>query len=203
MALSRERIADELRKLLVAPGAVGVLRLMVARGILLPVLPEIESAGIDRMASLADREAAAGIAPHAIRRLAAVLPADRGINESVGARLKLSNAERKRLASAIEGTGSEGVRALGYRIGIDAANDRLLVSGNDTAPLAGWRPPSLPITGGMLVERGIQRGPEVARLLRAVETRWIAEGFADAARTEAIADELVGQALSEDSNRNA
>jgi hypothetical protein len=40
---------------------------------------------------------------------------------------------------------------------------------------------SNPMTGGALVERGISKGPEVARLLRQVETQWIAEGFPDTA----------------------
>lgn len=203
MALSRERIADELRKLLVARDAVAVVRRMIDRDILLPVLPEITPTGVDRMAALAEREAASGIAPHAIRRLASLLPADRAINDAVGARLRLSNAERKRLASAIEEIGSEGPHALGYRIGLDAATDRLLLSGEGVAPLAEWTPPTLPITGGALVERGVQRGPQVAWLLREIETRWIAEGFPDAERTARIADEAVAQLLIDDSNRNA
>ena len=55
---------------------------------------------------------------------------------------------------------------------------------------SGW-----PLTGGALVERGLSKGPEVARALRAVEDRWIAEEFPDAARVGAIADEIVAQAL--------
>ncbi len=63
MALSRERIADELLKLLVAKGAVRIVGLMVERGILAPVLPEIEADGVDRLAYLAAREAEAGVPP--------------------------------------------------------------------------------------------------------------------------------------------
>src|SRR5205085_1919919 len=59
MALSRERIAAELLKLLVAKAAVPVVALMVARGIFRPVLPEIDALGVARLARLAEAEAAA------------------------------------------------------------------------------------------------------------------------------------------------
>lgn len=193
MALSRERIAAELLKLLVAPGAVPVVALMVERGILVAVLPEIDAAGAARLASLAAAEAAAAVAPDAIRRLAAlVTPANA---EAIGARLKLSNAQRKRLIAATTGAGDEGPLALGYRVGTEGAVDRLLLAGADPTLLHDWTPPRLPLSGGDLVARGLHKGPAVAAALRAVETRWISEGFPDATRTAAIADELVAQAL--------
>ena len=193
MALSRERIAAELLKLLVARAAVPVVALMEEHGILRPVLPEIDRAGVARLEALAAREAAAGVAPDAIRRLAALVAPDAA--EGVGARLKLSNNDRKRLEQATLGPGDEGARGLAYRVGPVSAVDRLLLAGADTAPLAGWSPPALPIGGGALVSRGLARGPDVARTLRQVEARWIAEGFPDAARTEQLADEAVAQAL--------
>lgn len=203
MALSRERIADELLKLLVARDAPGTLALMVDRAILTPVIPEIDRAGVDRLAVLARRETAAQVAPDPVRRLAALLPADAAINDSVGARLKLSNARRKRLASAIGSPDPLGPRALAYRIGMDSAQDRLLLSGASIDTLAGWTPPRLPIGGGTIVARGVARGPDVARLLRRIEDTWIAEGFPDAARVETLAAQVVDQWLSEESSRNA
>ncbi|MEH3047769.1 CCA tRNA nucleotidyltransferase [Sphingomonas adhaesiva] len=199
MALSRERIAAELLKLLVAREAVAVVRLMHDNGLFRPVLPEVEAAGVARLAALATREAAAGVAPDAIRRLAALVAP--GTAEAVGARLKLSNADRKRLAQADAGAGGEGARALAYRVGAMVALDRLLLAGADPAPILGWTPPALPIGGGALVARGIAKGPDVARTLRRIEDRWIAEGFPDAARVERIADEEADQLLR--STRNA
>jgi poly(A) polymerase len=193
MALSRERIASEVLKLLVAAGAVPVVRLMVERGIFRAVLPEIDEAGANRLTGLAAREQAAGIVPDPIRRLAAVIPpADA---ESVGNRLKLSNADRKRLIAATAGPGTEGPRALAYRAGPASAADRLLLSGEDLAPIRDWTPPALPINGGALVARGLRKGPDVAAMLRRIETQWIAEGFPDAARLSTIADTLVAEAL--------
>ncbi len=200
MALSRERIADEVRKLLVARGAVGVVRLMVERDIFLPVLPEIDAGAADRLAALVDAEQAAGIAPDPIRRLAALLTSAQA--EGVTARLKLSNAQRKRIAVALGSDAPMPAEELGYRIGVEGAVDRLLLAGDSIGArrLMNWERPTLPLTGGALVERGLARGPDVARALRMVEDRWIAEGFPDAARTAAIADGVVDQWLRAASN---
>lgn len=187
MALSRERIAAELLKLLVARHAVPVVALMIDRGIFRAVLPEITDA--EALATLAAREAATGIAPDPIRRLAALLSADAA--DAVGARLKLSNADRKRLSAARQGPGDGGPRALAYRVGTASATDRLLLAGADIADLTDWSPPVLPIGGGALVQRGLRKGPEVARLLRQIEDRWIAEGFPDASRVDQLAEEAV------------
>lgn len=193
MALSRERIAAELLKLLVARHALPVIALMIDHGIFRAVLPEITDAGA--LAALVAHESAANIPAEPIRRLAALLPP--AAADSVGARLKLSNADRKRLIAATHGPGEEGARALAYRVGIDGAIDRLLIAGADLADLRGWSPPALPIGGGALVQRGLRKGPHVARVLRAVEDRWIAERFPDAARVDQIADEAVAAALAD------
>lgn len=196
MALSRERIAAELLRLLVAVHAIRVVELMIDRGIFVPVLPEITS--VRRLERLAEREAAAGIAPDPIRRLAALIPADARVADDIGARLKLSKVERRRLISATEPAGTEPATVIGYRIGADLAIDRLLLSDrpeDEAASLIEWKAPSLPLTGGALVERGLSKGPEVARTLRLVEEQWIAEGFPDAARVNQIADAAAEEAL--------
>ena len=193
MALSRERIAAELLKLLVAAGAVPVVALMIERGIMRPVLPEIDASGAARLATLAAHEAEVGIAPDPIRRLAALLPAT--LADGVGARLKLSKLQRRRLIAATQGPGDEGSRALAYRSGVESAVDRLLLAGEDPAPLTGWTPPRLPVGGGVLVGLGLGQGPAVAKALREVETRWIAEGFPSALRAEAIAAEVAAASL--------
>ncbi|MBC9031254.1 CCA tRNA nucleotidyltransferase [Sphingomonas sp. JC676] len=197
MALSRERIADELLKLLVAKHAARVVRLMVDRGIFLPVLPEIAAEGVERLDGLATSESAAGETPDAIRRLAALLPPDPATADSVGARLKLSNAQRRRLITAVSPFPPGTPQALAYRLGTESGVDILLLGGRieDAASVRDWPVPRIPLTGGALVERGLSKGPEVARALRTVEDRWIAEGFPDAARIEVIADEVVAQAL--------
>jgi poly(A) polymerase len=199
MALSRERIANELLRLLVAPRAVEVITLMIERGVFVPVLPEI--VGIARLADLARREADSGIAPDPIRRLAALLPADPAIAASVGARLKLSNKQRQRLESAMLSVDAD-PHELAYRLGTEFAVDRLLLSGGDAAAIRDWARPRLPMSGGQLVAKGLKAGPDVAKTLRAIEDRWIAEQFPDAARVAAITDEEVAQSLFENSRKS-
>lgn len=196
MALSRERITAELLKLLVARSAVAVMQLMEAHAILRPVLPEIDAGGTARLAQLAQAEATAGIAPDPIRRLAALLPCDPVVGEAIAGRLKLSTLQRRRLLAALQDRDAP-PHEDAYRAGVEAAIDRQLLAGHPAvaAELARWTPPALPLTGGALVARGLAKGPDVARTLRAVETRWIAEGFPDATRVERIADEAVDQLL--------
>jgi poly(A) polymerase len=201
MALSRERVAAELLKLVVAPGAVPTLVLMIDQGIFRPVLPEITDAS--RLATLAARETEAGIAPNPIRRLAALLPADPAVADDVGARLKLSKNDRRRLISATTPASDEAAQALAYTIGTDLAIDRLLLSDHpvaDARAILGWEAPRLPLGGGALVERGVKKGPEVAKLLREIESVWVAEGFPDAPRVTQLADAAVDQWRRDSSN---
>jgi poly(A) polymerase len=192
MALSRERIANELLRLLVAPRAPEVVELMLEQGIFAPVLPEIGDAL--RLAALAKQEEIARVEPDAIRRLAAILPRDPVAVAAVGARLKLSNVQRRRLESAALPPDAD-PRELAYRLGMESAIDRLLLAGESVDALQGWSPPRLPLSGGQLVAKGLTAGPDVARTLHRVEDRWIAEGFPDAARVAAIADDEVAQLL--------
>src|SRR3546814_4792242 len=127
MAVSRERIAMEVRKLLVARNAVPVVRLMLARGIFAPIVPEIDAGGVDRLARLAEAEAVASISPDPIRRLAALLPPVPETAATIAARLKLSNAERKRLAAAQAPIDEATSEALAYRRGANGAVDALLL----------------------------------------------------------------------------
>ena len=196
MALSRERIAAELLKLLIAPGAVATLTLMVERGILLPVVPEIVPTGIAALTRFAAGEIAAGLAPDPIRRLAAILPREPAIGEDVAARLKLSTVQRKRIVSALA-PDVAAPQVLAYRLGTERALDRWLIAHPDDAEQArfirDWAAPAFPLSGGAIVARGVDKGPDVARLLRLVEDRWIAEGFPDARRVGEIANDAVAQ----------
>lgn len=201
MALSRERIADELFKLLTAANAPKIVALMVENGILAPVIPEIAQAGVDRLARVAAGECHANLSPDAIRRLAALLNNDTATGETIGARLKLSNAQRKRLVCALSAIDEDEPRALAYRLGVTGAIDRLLLhlpfdeAQYGIARLKNWEPPRFPLSGGNLVKMGIVKGPEVARLLRLIENQWVSEGFAIPARLAEITKTQVDHAL--------
>lgn len=198
MALSRERIADEVLKLLALPDPTATVRLMIARGIFRPVLPEI--IGADRLAALVEAELAAEIGPDPLRRLAALLPADPRVATDVAARLRLSNKQTRRLAAAADARlEDEPQEALAYRIGQTEAIDRLLLHGTPGPGLKAlehWQKPRFPLSGGEIIAMGLSAGPQVAAALQATEREWILAGFpADKAAVRAMARRHVDQLL--------
>ena len=196
MALSRERINDELLKLLAMPDPASTVALMIERGIFRPVLPQIASA--EGLSALVEAERAAGIAPDAVRRLAALLPADPDEAAAVAARLRLSKRAAKRLVSAAD-PAIDRPEPLAYRIGAEEAVDRLLLRGGAHSGLKAlqrWQRPRLPVRGADLIAMGLEAGPIVARTLQSVEREWAESGFpSDAETVRAIARRHVAQAL--------
>jgi poly(A) polymerase len=191
MALSRERIADELLKLLSVPDPSPTIAIMLARRILAPVLPEIETGALESLQALVAAERAAGVSPDALRRVAALLPPNPATADEIAVRLRFSNKARKRLVCAVQREPSLSPHALAYRVGSECARDRLLLIGNATAAaeIAAWNAPRLPISGGALIKRGLTEGPAVARTLRKIEDRWVAAGFPSGEPFERIIEE--------------
>jgi poly(A) polymerase len=193
MALSRERIADELMKLLALPDPAPTVALMVEQGILRPVLPEID--GAERLLALVAAEQAAGIAADPLRRLAALLPADPDAAAAIAGRLRLSKRQTRRLVSAAQ-PGLDSPERLAYWLGPTEAIDRILLHGTAEPGLAAlpqWQKPRLPIGGGNLVERGLKAGPLVAATLQAIEREWVESGFPK--DVDALVARHVAQAL--------
>ena len=193
MALSRERIADELLKLLALPDPGPTVQLMVERGILKPVLPEIGEAGLEQLQDLRNVEETVGLPADSIRRLAALLPADADLGARVGARLRLSKAQQQRLVFALRRLPGS-IYELAYRHGPEMATDRVAL-GSDwpgfdrimaLRHLPQWSVPKLPISGGALIQRGLKEGPAVARTLRTIEDQWIKAGFPAGQEFESI-----------------
>lgn len=188
--LSRERVAMELLNLLALPDPARTVARMQARGVLQVILPEAGEEGVAALVRLIEEEERQGVAPDALRRFAALLPPDPRLAEHVAARLRMSTAQRKRVVTAAARENRPGEpRALAYRLGRAEALDRLLLAGADTRPLEGWEIPSFPLKGGEIVARGVSAGPEVARLLREIEDRWIDEGFPPRDRVERLLEE--------------
>jgi poly(A) polymerase len=195
MALSRERIADELLKLLGLPDPSRTVGIMLERRILSPVLPEIDAGAAADLRSLIATETAADVEPDGLRRLAALLPRDPTVADEVAVRLRLSNKARKRLGCAA-GTEAAPPRSLAYRLGQACTVDWLLLAGNaaDARAIAEWRVPRLPISGGALIKKGLPEGPVVARTLRAIEDRWVAGDFPDGEELQRIVAEALAEA---------
>lgn len=189
--LSRERVGMEMMNLLSLTDPAPTISRMAELGVLDVVLPE---ARVDALVALIAEERRQQIAPDGLRRLAALLPAEVQLAEAVASRFRLSGAQKKRLATAAARDGSEAeARPLAYRLGREAALDRLLIAGADVSALEGWTIPAFPLKGGEIVARGIKAGPDVARVLRQVESGWIAAGFADATIPALLDAELGGQ----------
>jgi poly(A) polymerase len=192
--LSRERVGWELQHLLAVADPTATVQRMYQQGVLGVVLPEAGDHEIVAFEKLVEAERAAALPPSPIRRLAALLPPDPKAAEHVAARLRLSGAQKKRLGNAAgRGGQPDNPHALAYRLGREGAIDRLLLFGESPAAIIDWSIPRLPLKGGEIVARGVAAGPEVARILQAVENRWIEENFPGRARVEALLGEEIAR----------
>lgn len=200
-SLSRERIADELLKILSLPDPRVIVGQMAADGIFAVLLPELDPGHAATLDRLVSNEQATGVPIAPLRRLSALLPADAGTGDQVASRLRLSTRQRKHLA-AVGGHRTDierPARQLAHRVGIDAARDVHLIALDAAAAkaavetLADWTVPEMPLKGGDIVARGVAVGPEVARILKAVEAEWVAEDFPGAARVAQLVDQKIGR----------
>lgn len=193
--LSGERIAKEILRLLESANPVPALRVMAASGILSALLPY--ALRLPRIESLVAIEAENDLVPDAILRLAALLPEDCETAMQVGERLKLSGSERARLEALavpadriVAHLSAADVRRLLYRTGVARFRDQVLLSwaaaprGMTAMPWRmllsiadGWERPRFPVTGRDAMMAGIAEGPEVGRVLAALETWWLDEDF--------------------------
>jgi poly(A) polymerase len=195
--LSAERIGHEMMTLLAAPDPRGAMRLMAQAGVLAVLLPDAD--GLERFDALVRTETEILFSEEPLLRLAALLPDDSAAGLATAARLRLSNAERDRLAAAL-GTDRPLVswmspretRRAVYRLGQGTFCDRVLLAwaGSDR-PAAGvqwrallamaraWTPPTLPLTGAEVMAAGVPEGPMVGAVLREVEAWWIDNDFLD------------------------
>jgi poly(A) polymerase len=199
MAISRERIASELGKILVQDNPRSTIALMQLKGIFESFMPEICRDAGRRLEQLYAHEITINATPSLARRIVAILPDEAGLVEKVALRLKLSNAMRKALAERVNAAPPTpaNIRAIAYGTNIDAAFDIAMLKAADfpgcVEQLSGWHVPAFPIGGGQLVKMGLEQGPLVAMTLQAVEAAWIAAGF-DNTRLPALIDQLVGAA---------
>ena len=203
--LSRERVRMELLKLLVAPRAGATLSAMADAGLLLRVLGGVPYlAGFEKMAKA---EAALALAPDATRRLGALGVMIAEDAERLWHRLRLSNAEHRRLAAMAAhwrtfsaASDERRARVLLYTLKEPAFSDCAMLAwarADGEGDAASWRAlatvaerwqaPVFPIKAADFIARGVAQGPALGAALRAAEDAWIAADFpSDAASLEAI-----------------
>lgn len=201
--LSAERIGAEMRKLVAARGAVATLEAMAASGVMPQVL--VPHGGLGPFRALRGLDALCANTREPALALACLSEGDEAELDALADRLRLSNAERRRMkaarlaADAARVTswdaGPEAVRLaaleLLYRHGREAATDGVLLAAAEAgraADDAGLRAlleavtgldiPVLPVSGRDMTRAGIAPGPKVGEELRLAESRWIDSGFA-------------------------
>lgn len=194
--LSAERIGHEMRRLVVAPLAPATLAVMQESGILPIVLGGVGYlATFSRVAAF---EAVVDAAPAMPLRLAALGCKVEEDVERLTTRLRLSNAERDHMLHGLAAVGAliprpdgRAGRSALYRLGREAFRAGIALAlafaaASPDDPGWGelyrlpdrWSVPAFPLGGGDAVEAGIERGPALGRLLRAVENWWIERDFA-------------------------
>ena len=202
-ALSRERIAQELTRILGLKNPVASVRLMIANGIFTPFLPELSGSAADDLLHLVEREAEFAQPVSLPARFLALLTRDSVAADKVAARLKLSNKLREGFALRLRaGVPTPfNVRAIAYRADIDTARDAVMLYAVDVdvpeclTRLEQWDIPTLVIKGGELIVMGLPAGPLVAKTLQAIEAAWIEEDFPDTERQRTLATQMVDAAL--------
>lgn len=202
--LSRERVRDEVMKLLAVPDPSIALKLMDGAGVWTAVMPTPARIGrLRTLAWLEDRGAVAvGVETDPLRRLAAVGVKTPAEAEAVAGSLKLSNAQTDRLAAMVSnappdpGSGIGAIEAALYRDGASAISDRALLAwaeerdsdGWDAAKrtpawlalvehVQTWEKPNFPIRGRDALAQGAAPGPLIGRSVRIVEDWWVEQGF--------------------------
>lgn len=202
--LSRERIRHEFLLILVAKRAGAALEAMAETGLighLLAIVPRL---------AIFERLAANDVTPDAIPRLAALACFVAEDAERLADRLRLSNAETRRLTMMATNAQSlrkpppdPAVRVLVHRLGTAGALDtlRLAAARHGAEEWAAalscakaFSPPPLPWRAEDLVARGIPRGPRLGALLRKLERKWSEHDFPHDVN---VLDELLQNALVE------
>ena len=171
--LSAERVAAELLKTLALPRAAEAIGLMADCGVLAVLLPEAE--GGERLARLLP------LSGDPLLRLAALLPARPLVGAAVAGRLRLSNAQKARLAAALVADtlpdDPAGLRRLITLHGRQAVEDRALLAGDPAlaARICALDVPDFPLKGGDLLALGLAPGPAVSRLMKDLLDWWLAQ----------------------------
>ncbi len=206
--LSRERVRAEVLKLLVAPQAGEVVRVMGERGIFAAFFGFADPGRLERAIAI---ETADGSKPDALLRLAALGVFVQDDAERLAERFRLSNAERDRLLGAaaaltrLHGATAApetyALRRVMFAFGRRAASDALMLAQAD-APVSSRDPDfararrflmesnalTSPIGGKDIVALGVAEGPRVGKILRAFDALWEDAGFpSDAESIERLA----------------
>jgi poly(A) polymerase len=192
--LSAERVAGELRRILLAPGAIRAVEALFDYGLLTEVLGGAPR--MTRFKRLVAAEEALGLTPDPALRLAALAVFVAEDAERLAQRLRLSNAEQAVLLlgtndhERVELPDEIAARRSLYKLGPCKFEAHVLLAAADegAAPddarwrqalrLADrWQAPEFPLRGTDITALGDVKGPEIGETLRTLEAEWIASDF--------------------------
>ena len=162
-----------------------------------------------RLGAVAGLELRFGRAADAVLRLAVLGISTRADLARVREALRLTNREVARLDLLLKGRAmlSAGhderiyktmIHTLGASALCDGALDAAAHGGPDPAAALAlaehWRAPEFVLSGADVMALGVPRGPEIGRLLKAAEARWLAEGMPEGASAQhRLLAEVAGQ----------
>ena len=204
MALSRERIASELMKIVSAATPLFAVSLMIKGQIFEGFLPELAQDAAANLERLLKRESAFGLTATPTARLLSLLPADAMVADKVAMRLKLSNRMRGEISARLKASlpvNPANMRVLAYYSDPETARDLALLFADEPqvadciSLLNDWQVPAFPFKGGQLIVRGLTAGPLVARTLQSIEKKWAESGFPTGPEFDALVDQEVELAL--------
>jgi poly(A) polymerase len=210
-SLSAERVRMEILKLLVADGAIGAVEAMADGGLLQAIVGGVAYTG--PFAAMIAAERALSLKGDAIRRLAGLAVAVTEDARRLATRLRLSNAEAKRLDSMghrwwrLAEMDEARARRLLYRLGEDAYRERVMLAwarSADPGAAARWRElatlparwsaPRFPLKAADFIARGIAEGPQLGHVMTLAEDAWLAADFPlDPTALKVLADQAVAR----------
>jgi poly(A) polymerase len=209
--LSRERIRNELMRLLVAQRAQDTVRILAEHGFLTWILDGVAEFGRFARIAAMDRDC-----PLAVWRFAALAVMTEEDADRLRERLRLSNDENRKLAAYARlvtvlktrpmPLDATSIRRLVAEHGIEILAPALAATAGEPLPVVlpegreaferfrsgAEAEPVFPLRGADLVAGGIPKGPRVGELMALARQAWLAEGC----RTDrAYADDLLRRVL--------
>ncbi len=191
LQLSRERVGQEMRKLLLAKGAAVAVGLMNSIGVSETLFDcNLDAATLNRIVVL---DGVHELSPEYALRLAGCYDGD---SAAAAASFSLSKAEERAISAIrdcippVPALRDNERKVVLYRIGAGTWRQvvQLEWARSGAAPededwlslfrLADeWPVPQLPVSGADLLDEGLEPGPKVGEVLRALEDWWMAGGF--------------------------
>jgi poly(A) polymerase len=199
-SLSRERVRDEIMKILQLPNPVSTIALMLKHSILVPILPGLTN--LDNLRIICERQNSIGIVDE-FQRLAALTANPSAVMLKMTQRLRLSTRQSNRLVAMTDSIKTDylsmNLHKQFYLYGTEYVLDRAILNENNPEVLKDifeqsrlWHKPEMPIKGQKFIDLGVHAGPEISLRLKAFEHEWILADFpSDEASVAALIQKIM------------